>query len=131
MLDTFLATLTPMLVLFLCMIIGFVLKKKALTPDNTATVLSKLENYVLVPALIINTFMKYCTVASIKEEYTLILYSLLALVIALAISIPLSKVFAGNDAYKRNIYKFHMEIMIIHAIIGKTTATRRQPCRSN
>ena len=106
LIDTFLATLTPMLVLFLCMIIGFILKKKALTPDNTATVLSKLENYVLVPALIINTFMNYCTISSIKEQYTMILYCLLSLVLALAISIPLSKVFAGNDAYQRNIYKY-------------------------
>lgn len=104
MFETFKATLNPMLVLFLCMIIGFVLKKKALTPDNTATVLSKLENYVLVPALIINTFMKYCTVASIKEQYTLILYCLLALVIAILIAVVLSKFFAQNDAYQRNIY---------------------------
>ncbi len=104
MFDTFKATLTPMLVLFLCMVIGFVLKKKALTPDNTATVLSKLENYVLVPALIINTFMKYCTVASIKEQYTLILYCLLALTIAVVIALFLSRFFADNDAYQRNIY---------------------------
>ncbi len=104
MFETFKATLNPMLVLFLCMIIGFVLKKKALTPDNTATVLSKLENYVLVPALIINTFMKYCTVASIKEQYTLILYCLLALTIAIAIAFVLSKLFAKRDAYKRSIY---------------------------
>ncbi len=106
MFETFKATLSPMLVLFLCMIIGFVAKKKALTPDNTATVLSKLENYFLVPALIINTFMKYCAVSSIREQYTLILYCLLALILALAISLPLSKVFAQKDAYKRNIYKY-------------------------
>lgn len=106
MFETFKATLSPMLVLFLCMIIGFVAKKKALTPDNTATVLSKLENYFLVPALIINTFMKYCTVSSISEQYTLIVYCLLALVLALAIALPLSKVFAKDDAYKRNIYKY-------------------------
>ncbi len=104
MLETFKATLNPMLVLFLCMIIGFVLQKKALTPDNTAAVLSKLENYVLVPALIINTFMKYCTVKSIKEQYTLILYCLLVLVIALVIAVVLSKAFAKNDTYKRHIY---------------------------
>lgn len=106
MLEAFKATLTPMLVLFCCLIIGFVLKKKSLTPDNTATVLSKLENYVLVPALIINTFMKYCTVASIKEQYTLILYCVLALAIAIAIGVPLSKAFSKDDAYKRNIYTY-------------------------
>lgn len=127
MFETFQATLSPMLVLFLCMIIGYVAKKKALTPDSTATVLSKLENYFLVPALIINTFMKYCTVQSISQQYTLILYCLVALALALAIALPLSKVFAGSDAYKRNIYKYALSFgnfsfmgnAIVPAIFGE------------
>ena len=106
MLETFQATLSPMLVMFMCMIIGYVAKKAKLVPDNTATVLSKLENYFFVPALIIKNFMEYCTVESITEQYKLILYCLVALAIALAIAIPLSKVFAGDDYYKRNIYKY-------------------------
>ena len=56
-----------------------------------------------MPALIINTFMKYCTVQSVSENYQLILYSAIALVIAIVIALPLSKVFARDDAYKRNI----------------------------
>ncbi len=124
---TFYATLTPMLMLFLCMILGYVCKKTKITPDNTATVLSKLENYILVPALIINTFMTYCTVASIRDQYRLILYSLLALVFALAISLPLSRVFAGKDAYRRNIYKYALTFgnfsfmgnAIVPAIMGE------------
>lgn len=95
-----------MLVMFLCMIVGFLSNKLKLAPDNTATVLSKLENYFFVPALIINTFMKYCTVSSVTEQYKLILYCLAALVIALAVALPLSKVFSGGDSYKRNIYKY-------------------------
>ena len=104
MLETFKATLTPMLVLFLCIVIGFILKKKSIAPDNTASVLSKIENFVLVPALTINTFMNYCTVQSIRAEYKLVLYCLLVLAIAICIAVPLSKVFVKNDAYKRNIY---------------------------
>lgn len=50
MFETFQATLSPMLVMFMCMIIGYVAKKSRLVPDNTATVLSKLENYFFVPA---------------------------------------------------------------------------------
>lgn len=104
--ETFKATLSPMLVMFLCMIIGFAANKMKLAPENTATVLSKLENYFLVPALIINTFMRYCMVRSVTEQYKLILYCLAALVIALAVALSLSKVFAGDDAYRRNIYKY-------------------------
>ncbi len=127
MLETFLATLTPMLSLFLFMILGFIAKKTKITPDNTATVLSKLENYILVPALIIQTFMKYCNVASIRAQYKLILYCLVALVLALAIALPLSKVFAGKDAYRRNVYKYALTFgnfsfmgnAIVPAILGE------------
>ena len=92
MLGTFQATLSPMLVMLMCMIIGYIAKKSSIVPDNTATVLSKLENYFLVPALIIKNFMEYCTIESITEQYKLILYCLIALVIALAIALPLRRV---------------------------------------
>ena len=126
MFETFKATLSPMLVMFLCMLIGFGANKLKLAPDNTATVLSKLENYFFVPALIINTFMKYCTVQSVSENYQLILYSAIALVIATVIALLLSKVFARDDAYKRNIYKYALAFgnfsfmgnAIVPAIIG-------------
>ena len=126
MLETFQATLSPMLVMLMCMIIGYIAKKTNIVPDNTATVLSKLENYFLVPALIIKNFMEYCTIESITEQYKLILYCLIALVIALAIALPLSKVFAGNDYYERNIYKYalcfgnfsFMGNAIVPAILG-------------
>lgn len=125
MIETFQATLSPMLVMFLCMVIGFVANKKKLIPDNAATVLSKLENYFLVPALVINTFMRYCTVASIRDQYKSILYSFIVLVVALCISLPLSKVFATGD-YERNIYKYALTFgnfsfmgnAIVPAILG-------------
>ena len=58
MFDVFSATLSPMLVMFLCMVIGFILNKKKLCPENTTTVLSKLETYVLAPALTITLSSK-------------------------------------------------------------------------
>lgn len=125
MLSTFKATLSPMLVMFLCILIGFILNKKKLCPDNTTSVLSKLENYVLVPALIINTFMKYCTVLSLREQYKLLLYCLLAAVIAVVISYPLSGIFE-KDKYKKNVYRYaivfgnfgFMGNAIVPAILG-------------
>ena len=103
--NVFLATLSPMLVMFACMVIGFILNKKKLCPDNTVTVLSKLETYVLAPALTINTFSKYCTVASLSEQYQMILYCLLALAIAIGISCLLTPMFTGKG-YNRNVYRY-------------------------
>ena len=52
MLAAFQASLSPMLVMFLCIVSGYVLNRKKLCPANTGTVLSKLESNLLVPALV-------------------------------------------------------------------------------
>lgn len=105
MTEVFSATLSPMLMMFACMVIGFILNKKKLCPENTTTVLSKLETYVLAPALTINTFSKYCTVASLSAQYKMILYCLLALAIAIALSFLLAPLFT-KKGYNRNIYRY-------------------------
>ena len=103
--QVFTATLNPMLMMFACMVLGFILNKKKLCPDNTVTVLSKLETYALGPALTISTFSKYCTVASLSEQYKMILYCLLALAIAILIAFGLAPLFTGKG-YNRNIYRY-------------------------
>ncbi len=125
--ETFKATLAPMMVMFLCIIIGYVLKRKKLSPEGTDKILSKLENYVFVPALILSTFNEYCTIESLKSNATLIGYSAIALVVALVMSIPLSYLFVKTgDYYQRNVYKYALSFgnfsfmgsAIVPAILG-------------
>lgn len=106
MLETFLATLSPMLTMFILMVLGFVAKKLNLVPDNTAVVLSKLENNFFVPALMINTFMRYCTVTSLKENGNLILYSIIGIAAAFVLCQILAPLFEKKDEYRRNVYKY-------------------------
>lgn len=106
MLESFLATLSPMLMLFICLLIGFILNKLKLVPESTATVLSRLEKYVFLPAMGFSAFARYCTVSSMTENIDIIPYSLVALVLAMIIAFPLSKAFERNDLNKRNIYKY-------------------------
>lgn len=106
MLQTFLSILTPMAVMLFFMVSGFVAKKGNFLPDNTALVLSKMENYFIVPAMMISTFMQYCSVTSLKENGSLVLYSLFILAVALLLSYPLARLFERKDAYRRNIYKY-------------------------
>lgn len=106
MLPTFVATLSQMLVMFFCIVLGYVANKTNIIPKNTATIISKMENYIFVPALIISTFMNYCTVSSISKQYMLIIYSMIALGLALAIAFPISYLFEKKDYYKRNIFKY-------------------------
>lgn len=125
MASVFINTLSPMLMMFACMIIGFVLNKKKLCPDNTASVLSKLEANVFAPALIINSFSKYCTINSLSNQYSLILYCLLILAIAICIAYALSPVFT-KKGYSRNVYRYALTFgnfgfmgnAIVPAILG-------------
>lgn len=105
MLDIFFATLTPMLMMLVCILIGYILNKKKLCPENTAIVLSKLETYVLAPALTLNTFSRYCTVQSLSQQYRMLLYCLLAISIAVALGYLLSPLFE-KKGYSRAIYRY-------------------------
>lgn len=109
MLDVFKSTLSPMLTMFTCIVIGYILNKTKKLPENTGTVLSKCENFFILPALSLNNFIKYCTVQSLKENSKLLLYSVLILVIAMIIGTFLSGIFTKEE-YKRNIYKYSLTI---------------------
>ena len=80
-----------------CVWCGFLQNGKDAIP-GTLSYGTKLENYVLVPALVLDTFMTYCKVDSLKENYNLILYCLLLLAVGLCIAIPLSKPFSKEKS---------------------------------
>ena len=105
MLETFLATLNPMLVMFSCILIGFVLRKTGVAPQNTGTVLSKVENYVFMPAQVIATFMAYCTVESITANYRFVLYSILCIAVSMLMGVPLGTFFS-RDGKNRGVYRY-------------------------
>ncbi len=101
----FQSTITPMLMMFTCIIIGYVLNKLRLLPENADTVLAKTETYVLVPALNISTFMNYCTVQSLVSHRSFLMVSVILISVAISIARPLSGIFS-KDSYQRNIYKY-------------------------
>jgi len=108
MLKTFLATLNPMLVIFLCLLTGFILRRTKRLPENSDKVLSQLETYVLVPALSFSTFLEYGTPESLMSNLTGIMYASVAILLALGIAIPLSNLFPTTDYYQRNIYRYSL-----------------------
>lgn len=105
MLETFIATLNPMLVMFTCILIGFALRKAKLAPENTGTVLSKVENYVFMPAQVAVTFMTYCTVESLSANYRYTLYSILCIAVSMLLGMPLSNLFS-RDGKDRGVYRY-------------------------
>ena len=98
-----------MLVMFLCITIGFLLRKFRLTPDNTASVLSKLELYVFLPAQILVTFLNYCTVETLQVQYRTVLYGALAVGLEIVISLLVARFFS-KEKTERNIYLYNLII---------------------
>ena len=105
MLETFIATLIPMLVMFTCILIGFVLRKMKLAPENTGEVLSKVENFVFMPAQVLVTFMTYCTLESLSANYRYSLFSILCIAVSMLMGVPLSNLFS-RDGKDRGVYRY-------------------------
>ena len=77
MITIFLASISPMLMMFCFILIGFFCNKSKITPKNTDIVLSKLETSFFVPALTFNTFMNNCSVKSLSENLRSIILALI------------------------------------------------------
>lgn len=106
MIQTFLTVLNPMLMLFLCMAIGFVLCKTKILSGDAGKVMAKLLTWVFAPALSFFTMANYCTVDNLVKGGSYLLVSAISVGIALAIAIPLSCVFIKSKSYERGVYKY-------------------------
>ncbi len=102
----FLATLSPMLTLFLCIATGFVLTQTKVLPDSSSKVMAKMETWIFCPALSFMTMVRYCTVDTISYHAVNITLSSVAVVIAMAIAIPLSRLFAKKNTAENGIYSY-------------------------
>ncbi len=110
--DIFILTLKQLMMMATLIIVGFVLRKKGIVPENTGTALSKLETFVFVPSLYIINQLNNCTVENFIKNSSLMLYGLIFVVIAIVASYPLSRLFVRNSKtsadlqYQRSIYKY-------------------------
>ena len=77
--DVFISSFRQMLFMFLFMLFGYMLNRKKLIPENSGAVLSKLENLLFMPCLVLNTFMNRCTIENLTSKASFILYSILFL----------------------------------------------------
>ena len=104
--ETLLATLTPMLTLFICIALGFGATKAKLLPENASKTMAKLETWIFVPALNITTMMNYCTVDSLDTHGTNIILATICVCISLSIAIPLAHIFVKNGGAELGIYSY-------------------------
>ena len=108
MMSILIATLNPMLLLFFCIALGFVLHKTHLLPDSAGQVMAKLENWVFCPALTFSTVVTFCTWSTVSTHAINVGLASVALFVAIGISLILSRVFVRKKSPERGIYAYAM-----------------------
>jgi len=106
MLPTFLATLNPMITLFLCIIIGFTIKKLNIISDDSSKVIAKLITWVFYPALSFSSMARFFTAATLSKHLSNILLSAAAVLIAIPLAIFLSRFFIKKKCYEKGVYQY-------------------------
>ena len=98
--------------MFILIIAGYILRKMNILPEGSDKILSKLETYLLCPALSLSNQIANGTLSTFTDIAPLMLYGLGFILVAIIISYPLSRPFAkgwkdsDEILYQRQIYKY-------------------------
>lgn len=103
--SVFSSTLNQMALLFMFIAIGYILAKLKVIPENSASVLSKLENNVLIPASVLATFMRKFTVGGIGNALEFFIGGFITILISIPIAILVARL-CSKDSYIRKIYTY-------------------------
>lgn len=103
--ELFFSTLSQMAFLFSLIVIGYILAKLKVIPENSASVLSKLENTLFLPALVLGMFIENFTTKVLTTAWKPLLFSTALAVIMAVISVYVSKL-CTKDGYIRKIYTY-------------------------
>lgn len=106
MLPTFLTTLNPMLTMFLCIAIGYILRQTNILSETSGKVIAKLVTWVFAPALSFSAMAKNFTVASLSTYAVNIAFSCFTIAVSMGIAIALSRLFVKEPSPERGIYQY-------------------------
>ena len=107
--EIFSSVIFQIAVLFSFIFIGFTIRQGGFLPENSAEVFSKLENRILMPAVVINTFRTNCTVKNISEKWVFIAYSTGVLLFCIATGFVASR-FLGKTEYLKKVYRYSISV---------------------
>ena len=101
----FSSTLNNIAFLFGFIIIGFILAKLKVIPEKSPAVLSKLENYLFIPASVFGTFASNFTLAKLGSYGELLMISAVIEIIVIPLAILIPKLIT-KDKYVQKIYTY-------------------------
>ena len=127
MLDTFLITLNPMLMMFLCIAIGFISYKTKILPENSGKVMSKLVSWIFYPALCFTTMARNFTLSTLKTHAVNLTIGIICVSLAISISLVFARFFAKKGTEEHGVYIYalafansgYMGDPIISALFGE------------
>jgi len=99
------STLNQMAFLFTLLVIGFILTRFNIVQIEGAGILSKLENNIFVPALVMGTFMQNFTIDKISSAGRFFICGLIVITISCPIAVIIAKL-CSKDKYIQNIYTY-------------------------
>lgn len=101
----FASTLNQMGLLALFVVIGYVVARIGAVPKETFGILSKIENYILIPALVLNTFMTNFTVSRLSVSWQPLVAGFGFCGASIVLALVCAR-FCTKDAYVRKIFTY-------------------------
>ena len=99
------STLTRLAFLFSFILLGFIFTKIKVIPEIADGVLSKLENNLFAPCLIMGTFISEFRIESLTSSWKPIVVCCLMMLVTIPLGILLGRLFSKNT-HDRNIYTY-------------------------
>lgn len=103
--NIFIPTLNQILFLLILIFIGFILRKTNILPENSAKVLSLLETYVFVPAVVLSTFLSNFTFEKLENLYKYFIAGIIVVVILILFALLFVNLFK-KEGYLKKIYTY-------------------------
>lgn len=98
-------TLNQMLMFFCIMILGFVLQRRHIVPENADLSISRVLANVLAPALVLKTFIANFTLDTLIEKSYILLWATIILFVLIFLGTALANFFADNR-YVKYLYTY-------------------------
>lgn len=100
--ELFIPIFNQMVFLFTFIVIGMVLSKCKWLPDDASKTISKLENMIFVPCLVMYTFIQNCNIETLSSVWKLLVLAFAMVLLLIPISILVAK-FCFKENYLRKI----------------------------
>ena len=101
----FTATLEQTAFLLSFIVLGYILTRWKFVQENAQAVLSRLENCVFIPALVLGTFIGNFTTDKLSSAWKLFLGSFLLGLVAIVLALLCARL-CGRSKYERDIYTY-------------------------